>query len=123
MAAVNTESRKRFAFIPKPAVKAKGKGKVKAAKSKASGNGSAPGIGVIRKMIVAEMTRRNWTRRDVVNATKLPTTPVFEFLREGETDRGICLRHAERIIHVMGIGITKPDLDKYPVKKETAQSN
>jgi len=78
------------------------------------------GVGVIRKAIVSEMTRRNWTRRDVVNASKVPTTPVFEFLRDGENDRGISLRHAERIMHVMGIGITMPKPADYPAKKQQA---
>ena len=87
------------------------------AKSAAKPKAAGAGVGMIRKAIVSEMTRRNWTRRDVVNASKVPTTPVFEFLRDGEQDRGISLRHAERIMHVMGIGISMPKPADYPVNK------
>lgn len=85
---------------------AKRKRTTKRAGRKPSANGT--GVGMIRRAIVAEMQRRKLTRRDIVNMTKIPVTPVFEFLREGRTDRGISLPHAEAIMSALGIGLMPP---------------
>lgn len=96
--------------------KAKGKTKAAAPVQGKGNDGRVPRAearpkgseGLIRKSILAEMKRANLSRYQLRNASGVPGTIVFEFLREDKDARGISLRNAEALLAVLGIKLTPP---------------
>ncbi len=58
---------------------------------------------MIRNAILAELTRRNWTRYRLAKEVGIHTQSVYRMLNNG---RGMHVANAERMMAVLGLGVT-----------------